>query len=249
MRMRAQLLLAAGVLGLAMVPAGARAQDEFQAPANSLALEDTGTLDRMQGNFVWFRDSKNEPWRLQVVPQTTVSIEGEADADYLRPGLTVALTGEVNENSTLVEPIKEIEVIIGKGRPSLGLFSPEVDGDAKPLRNPEAGKYRIRGRIASIKQGELLIVAGRLKINGKTSEKLKVKLTLDDASAAQFGDTMKVKAWYYDQGKPKPTLNLPGQALAEEVNITLSKPPSTGKRPRASSRTTKAAADDAKTSK
>ncbi len=230
MRMRTRLLLAAGVFGLALGPAGAQAQGQFQVPPNSLSLEDTGTLEGMQGNIVNFRDSKKDPWRLHVVRQTTLSIEGEADADYLRPGMTVELTGTVNEDGTLSEPIKEIEVLSVKGRPSLGLFSPDKGKNAKPVRNPEAGKYRIRGKLTSYKDGALLIAIGRLKITGKTGDELKVKLTLDDVRSAKFGDIVKVKAWYYDQNKPNPTFNRPGNALAEQVSITLSEPPAVKRR-------------------
>jgi hypothetical protein len=230
MRMQSQLLLAAGVFGLALGPAGAHAQVEFPVPRNSLALEETGTLEGMQGNLVKFRDSKKDTWLLQVLPQTTVSVEGEADADYLRRGMTIELTGTVNEDSTLAEPVGEIEVLSSKGRPSLGFFSADDDKDTRPVRNPEAGKYRIRGKLASYKDGELLVAVGRLKITGKTGQEVKVKLTLDDARNAKFGDTVKVKAWYYDQTKPNPALNLPGKALAETLSITLSEPPGAKRR-------------------
>jgi hypothetical protein len=246
MRMRTQLLLAAAIgLGLGV---GAAAQDSFPTPRDSLALEDTGTLEGMQGNFVIFRDSKDNLWRLTVIGQTTMAIEGEADADYLRPGLTAELTGEVNEKSELTEPIKEIEIVSGKARPSLGLFPPDAEA-AKPVREPEAGKYRIRGRVATFKDDELLIVAGRWKITGKVDKQLKVKLNVDDVRAAQRGDAMQVKAWHYDAQKPNPTFNRPGQALAEEVKITLTNPPATLKRSRTTSRPAKPAAEDAKTAK
>jgi len=247
MRMRTQLLLAAAIgLGLG---AGAAAQDNFPTPPNSLALEDTGTLEAMQGNFVIFRDSKENLWRLTVVGQTAISIEGEADEHYLRPGLTIELVGEVNEKNEIAEPIKELEVIEGKGRPPLGLFPPESDDDSKPVRNPEAGKYRIRGRVATFKGGEILIAAGRWKIAGKVDDELKVKLNIDDVRAAQRGDTMQVKAWHYDAQKPNPTFNRPGQALAEQVKITLTNPPSTLKRSRTISRPAKPEGEDPKTSK
>ena len=232
MRMRTQLLLAAGMFGLAMGPAGADAQVRFPVPANSLSLEETGTLAGIQGNYIKFHDSNQDVWLLQVVPQTTISIEGEADADYLRRGLTVVLTAQVNEDRTLAEPIKEIEVISGKGRPSLGLFPPdEDDANAKPVRKPEAGKYRIRGKLASFKKGELLIVAGRWKITGTAGEELKVKLTLNDARMAQFGDEMTVKAWYLDFAKAAP--NRLGRARAEAITIKLTNPPlASGRRSR-----------------
>lgn len=222
MFVKTQAMLTAVVLGLA-VCAEANAQKQFQAPANALALDDTGAVEAILGNVVKFRDSKENVWLLEVSPQTTVSIEGEADASYLHPGLTVELTGTVNKELTLDEDIEQVEVVGGKGRPSLGLFSPDdSDEDAKPLRNPEVGKYRIRGKVRRVKDGEMEVAAGRFKITGKLGDELKVKLNFDDARKAKFGDTMKVKAWYYDATKP--ILMRPGKALAEQIKITLSDP-------------------------
>jgi hypothetical protein len=239
MKTRTQSVLAAVAAALAPWAVGAHAQAQFQAPPNSLSLEGEGTLEGMQGNILKFRDSKNEPWLLVISPQTAMAIEGQADADYLRPAMTVELTGEIDNKNALAAPIAEISVIGGKGKTLLGLFSPDDPQDAKPLRNPEAGKYRIRGKIASVKQGELLVVAGRTKIACTLADDVKVKLNLVDFSTTQFGDAVKVKAWYDDLGKPNATLNRPGKALAEAVTITLSQPPSTGKRPRASNRPVK----------
>jgi hypothetical protein len=73
-------LIAGALLGLATGLAGEDAQAQFQPPANSLALTEEGTLEGMQGNILKFRDSKQEVWLLQVGPQSTVSIAGEADA-------------------------------------------------------------------------------------------------------------------------------------------------------------------------
>jgi hypothetical protein len=205
--------------------AQAAAQNTFQAPPNSLALDDTGTVEAIQGNYVKFRSSKEDVWLLELRPQSTVLIEGEADASYLRPGLAVELTGSVNDKLTLDEPIEQIEVFSGKGRSSQGLFPPdESNEDAKPLRNPEVGKYRIRGRVRTVKDGQLVVAAGRFMISGKLGEEVKVKINLDDASKAKFGDKMMVKAWYYDTWKPNPALMRPGKALAENIKITLSDP-------------------------
>jgi hypothetical protein len=223
MLVKTQAFFSAAVVGLAAWAAEAHAQKEFPALPNALALDDTGAVEAIQGNLVKFRDSKENVWLLEVRPETTVLIEGEADASYLRPGLTVELTGSVNEKHALDEPIQQIEVLSGKGRPAQGLFSPDDDADeAKPLKKPEVGKYRIRGKVRSVKEGQLVVAAGRFMISGTLGDELKVKLTLDDARRAKFGDTMKVKAWYYDTWKP--ILMRPGKALAEDIKITLSEP-------------------------
>jgi hypothetical protein len=226
-------LLAGAMFGLATGLAAQDVQAQFQPPVNSLALNEEGTLEGMQGNILKFRDSKQEVWLLQVSPQSTVSIVGEADVSYLRPGLTVELTGKIDEEATIADPIAEIEVVNSKGRQPMGLFAvDETDEDAKPVRSPTPGEYRVRGRITSVKDGALEIAAGRLKISATAAEDLKVILAVDDPRLAQFGDKTKVKAWYIDGGKPNPLVNTPGKAVAEEVNITLTNPPPSGKRGR-----------------
>ncbi len=233
MLLRTQGFLGTSLAGLVvcLAPAEVYGQVEFQPPQNSLALDDKGTLEAMQGNLVKFRDSNNDVWYLQVDARTTVSIVGEADFEYLRPGLTVELNGKINAEGTLDEPVKELTALNTKGRSPTGLFPPDdASPEARPIRNPKPGEYRIRGKVVSAKDGDLVIAAGRLKIAAKAADDLKVKLALDDPSLAQFGDEMKIKAWYYDLGKPNATLNRPGKALAEELTITLSKPPANGKR-------------------
>lgn len=238
-------LRAAGVgLAICVLFLTSTAHAQFEAPANSLALEDTGTVEAIQGNVVKYRDSKNEVWLLTMSGDTTLAIEGEAGPDYLRPGLTVEIAGEVDDEGSLKEPVKEVTVLDPKSKPTVGLFAKDDnDPDAKPVRSPKPGAYRIRGKLTMLKSGEFLIAAGRSKIAGNLGDEVKVKLAIDDASAAQFGDAMKVKAWYYDQGKPNPTLNRPGQAIAEEIHITLSEAP-TGKRPRAGLKAIKSARTD-----
>jgi hypothetical protein len=230
MRVRTPAITTAAVAALAVWATSAAAQnDDYQVPPNALTLDDTGTLDEIRGNYVKFRDSKENVWVLAVQPgQTAISIEGTADASFLRPGLVVELTGTVNDKLAIEEPIEDIEVISSKGRLSSGLFSPDEDDEnAKPLKKPEVGKYRIRGRLATVgKEGQLMVVAGRFKITGTLGDEPKVKLTFDgnDTSRTRFGDTLKVNAWYVDAWKPNPALMRFGKAVAKEVKITLSDP-------------------------
>ena len=222
-----------GVAGAGGCAGGGGGPSAVSGAPNSLALDESGKLEGLQGNFIKFRDSKQEVWLLQVNAQTAVNIAGEADLSYLRPGMVVELSAAINEDSAIDEPIAEIEVLDRKGRPSMGLFAVDDAGEsAKPVRDPSAGEYRVRGRITSVKEGNLEIAAGRLKITGKAADDMKVVLAVDDPRLAQFGDEIKVKAWYYDAGRPNPTLNRQGQALAESVDITLANPPVSGKRGR-----------------
>lgn len=227
-----QALLSGALVGLVLSLAGDDARAQFQPPANSLMVEEEGKLVGYQGGVLAFRDSKQELWLLQVNPQTKVSIVGEADLAYLKPGMTVELTAKIDEEAAIADPIAEIEVINAKGRLTMGLFNPADGDDAKAVRNPTPGEYRVRGKITGVKDGEIDIAAGRLKISGKAADDLKVILAVDDASLAKADDAMKVKIWHLDNGKPNPTLQQPGRALAEEVSITLANPPVANKRGR-----------------
>ncbi len=216
------------VAALALGASLAAAQVPLEPPANSLTLEETGTLEGIQGNLVKFREKETkELWVLMVDPQTTqVSIEGEADLDYLRRGMTVELTGKIDKSAKVEEPLEELTVLDVKSRPTMGLFPPdEGSNDARPLRDPAPGEYLVRGKIKSIKDNTITIAAGRMTITATAGEEFKVKLDINDARMAQPGDTMTVKAWYIDTWKPNPTFQTPGKAKAETLNITLSKTP------------------------
>ncbi len=206
--------------------AAARAQVSFEAPENSLSLEETGTLESpLQGTVIKFRDKNKELWLLKVdAQQTQLSIEGEADLGDLRPGMTVELDGKIDETGKIAEPVESLTVLDVKRRPSMGLFSPDdAADDARPLRNPAPGSYHVRGKIKSVKDREITIAAGRIKVTCTAGEEFQVKLNIKDVRMAQPGDTMQVKAWYIDTWKPNPTFNTPGQAMAESLTITLSK--------------------------
>ncbi len=221
---------AAGALG-GEAALGQQAQSQFQAPANSLMMEETGKLEGMRGNILSFRDSKDAVWLVQVNPQTTVNIAGEAKLDYLRTGMLVQLKGTINEEGAFEEPVAELEVLNSKGKPTLGLFNVADDPDeAKPVREPEAGEYLVRARVIGVKDDELNLVAGRLKLSAKPAEDLKVVLAVDDPTLAQPGDAMKLKAWFYENSRPNAMA--PGKALAESVDITLANPPLVSKRGR-----------------
>ena len=115
-----------------------------------------------------------------------------------------------------------------------GLFGDDSE-DATPVRNPPPGQYEIRGKIKSLKGGELVVVAGGKNVSGKLAADAEVYVETDDISLAEKNDSVELKADYLEQQKA--TDKSPGEAVATEVSITLSKPltakkKSTGKSPR-----------------
>lgn len=223
--MRIDSTLTASLVAFALGASGSVAHAQFEVPPNSVCIEDSGTLEVAQGEVLQIRDSKNEAWLIELVPETKITVEGDAESDCLRPGQFVQLTGDIDKKGSLLKAVAEIEIISAKDKSLLGLFSAAAgDAGSKPLRNPGAGSFRIRGKLASYRDGELVIMAGNRKIIGEADTDFSVKVNVDDPSISQAGDDVKIKAWYYDPFKPNPTLNRPGRARAEEVTIKLAKP-------------------------
>jgi hypothetical protein len=240
-------------MGLSMVAAmatGSLAQDEareFQAPPNTISLEETGSVEIYRPGFLQIRDSKKEAWILKILPETRLTVAGEAQLDYLRPGLSIQVEGELDKDFLLTKPIETIELVNSTGRPALGLFRPDVKGpDARPERNPGPGTYRIRGKLTSLKDDVLVMSIGSKRIAGELAKDAKVTFTSDDAAMAEAEDAVKAKFWYADSWKPIAAMNIPGKAYAEEITITLSKPLApTGRKGRVAERATGRAADRA----
>ncbi len=242
-------LALAGLVGLALAAGTARAQ--FQAPPNSLEYEDDATVEVVQGNAIKIRDSKNEDWILQLDNDTKVRLTGEADIRWLQPGVYVRFTADIDKKGTLQKEIKEIEIISAEDRSALGFFTPaEGDEAAKPVRTPTEGTYLVKGKLSKIRDGQMLILAGNRQVAGKLAGECTLKLDIADHTLAQAGDSAKVKAWYFEGRRPVAAFNQPGQALAEEVTITLARPLAyTGKKSRSTVKSTRPASKSSRVSK
>jgi hypothetical protein len=217
---------------------------KFVAPQQSLSFEDEGTLAGYQQGFLQIRDSKMEQWLLKIVPETTVSVTGEAERGYLRPGLNIEFAAQFDKKGIIQGPIEEVEIITSPGKPALGLFVEGDDGSpSKAVRTVSAGSYRVKGKLASFKDPDITVAIGSKRITGTLGEEVKIKFTSDDPSLAEVGDSVKVSAWYYPAAKP--VLNQAGRAVAESITITLAKPlAAAAKRGRQFERSTKAAAKE-----
>jgi hypothetical protein len=193
-----------------------------QQPPQPKTLEETGTIESVaQGGFI-MKTAKSETWNIQLKPGAKVLVDGNAETNYLRPGLNIRLTGEIDKKGALQAEVTELEIFTPQGKTGNGFFA---DGapDAKPVRNAAAGSYEIRGKVASFKDNELTMKAGGKTISGKVASDAKVKVSLEDISVAQNGDAVKVKASYLDAYKADGTTRQ-GAAAADDVSVTLAKP-------------------------
>lgn len=193
-------------------------------PQGAEMYENEGTVMGIVPGGIQMLTERDSAWLIQVVPrQSQVKVTGTAEPGFLRSGLFIKFSGEIDAKGVLQGEIKEMEIVTPAGKNSMGVFASGSDDTAKPISKLEPGTYDIRGKVGLYKDGELTVVAGK-KITGKVAADAKIAVNVQDYSFAQKDDTIKVKGFYYARMRPSPQEGRPGQAMGKEIEITLAKP-------------------------
>ena len=153
--------------------------------------------------------------------------------------MTVRFDGEIDKKGNLQAEIKELEIFTPQGKNALGLFS-DKSAAARPVGKPAPGPYEIRAKVTSLKDHEITLAAGSKKVFGSVADDVAVKVSSEDFGYVHEGDGVKVTGWYNPANKA--ASGKPGQAVADELTITLAKPLVATKKPsRASAKASKSA--------
>lgn len=208
----------------ALVASSALAQGQGWIPPDAQVYENEGTVMGVVPGGIQMLTERDSAWLIQVVPrQSQVKVTGTAEPGFLRSGLFVKFSGEIDAKGVLQGEVKEMEIVTPAGKNSMGVFASGSDENAKPIAKLEPGTYDIRGKVALYKDGDITIVAGK-KITGKVASDAKISVNVQDYSFAQKDDTIKVKGYYYERMRPSPQEGRPGQAMGKEIEIALAKP-------------------------
>ena len=226
-----------GLCSIAMF-SDAQSQQPWDKKADHKSAEESGSIEAIASVGVQIKNAKSETWNLAVSPDSTVSVTGTAAPEYLKAGLTVKFTAEIDGTGAMQGEIEELEIFTPAGKNSLGLFATGGGDDAKPVKKLEAGTYDIKAKIASYKEGVLTVVAGGKKISGKVAAEPKIAVNLSDLSVAQVGDSVTAKIWYTDKTKAEAGKTI-GKGMAEEITVTLANPLAPAKKGRAAKNASK----------
>lgn len=160
----------------------------------------------LKGQFVAARpgmiqwtDSNEKPYFVKILPTTYVQVLGEADPDFLRPGLLVRFSGELQGRGTMAEPVQELTIFTPREGYVIGIYN---DGD-DPTRTD--GPKLVAGRLKSIKNGKLIVVAGDQQIKAELAEQPTIKIDINDYSMAATGDEITVSGLGFEQDKIEAT--------------------------------------------
>src|SRR5689334_17872383 len=94
---------------LAVIAAVATADDKL--PPGGIALNDTSTLYKADNpGLIIIKSSSGDFWNVMVNRDTEVNVEGTAQADYLRPGVSVRFFGEMDKKGVLKGEVQELQI-------------------------------------------------------------------------------------------------------------------------------------------
>ena len=179
-----------------------------QAPRKR-SLRSKGEIKAVQPPFLQFNNTSGKLWTIKVEAKPgDVIYKGTADPSWLRRGMLVRFSAQLDQKANAQEPISELFVFVP--RPGYGVgVSPELDGS-----------FLVAGKLSSIKDGTLKLMAGRKTVTAELAEDATIQVELADYSLARPGDKIEMKGYFYQQGK----------GIASQLMITAAKPLATGEK-------------------
>jgi hypothetical protein len=206
-------------------------------------VEMTGVIEAVMPGYIKVTGEDTKTWVLQVEPTAKVNVIGKAKPDFLRPGLFVSFSGDVDKRRAVIEEkitkmtlitpsdLKPVGAFPAQGGGGLGGVSgaainqgPAAGGgnEGKKGAGPATERYDICGQYAGAgKKGGATVMAPnpyfKASITIEVAEDVDIDVDLSDPKAylvGKKGDKIEVK------GKQVQLT----AAIVNDVKISLSEP-------------------------
>ena len=168
--------------------------------------------------------STNQTWFFKLSRETEIHVTGTAEVDYLRPGLFIEFTADLDRRGRSPNKLSELAIFTPTMQKFPGIFPAGGFGgpDAAPAQPAPAAKrdpnattpYKVLGRITSLKNKALTVNAGRGVVRVELADEVKIAVDVADLSVVQKGDKIKADGTSARQGF----------AQARTISIELSAP-------------------------
>ena len=200
-----------------------------------------GTVRAVMPGRVQMLTDSTQNWVILLDPKTVIHVTGTAEIDFLRVGMFIRFTAEVDKRGLVKEKLKRLTIFTpsqqdppgiwpeGKGpaddKPAEGepRFGRGIGGGQAAGKAPTSEVYTIAGRITGFRKGRLTVNTGRASVQVELAESAKIDVDFADYTVAKPGDRISVT-----RGKMFPGRIGLGQAV--EMSIKLSKPLSLAKK-------------------
>lgn len=229
-----------------------------QPKVESVTIDGTiEALGRGEMKVVNTKDKKH--WVVAPQSNTKLYVKGTANADYLRPKLTIQFKAVLGDQDTVKDKLSDLSVVTPSKINKLGIFADGVGGDAgigdplapgksskaKPAAAPLADgdllstgqKVRIVAAISTCDGNKLTLSVGSRTIKAELADNPTIDVSSSDPRQIQVGSKVVI------HGKGiRGTTNL---CQADDVKVTLTQPLVGKKKPLSAGKTPDKSADDA----
>ena len=164
------------------------------------SLQTKGEIVAVKAPFLRMKNVSGKNWviKVEALPPNIV-YRGPADAGYLKPGMLVRFSTQLDRAGRATAPLSEVFVFSPRPGYHIGTF-PEADGN-----------MLVAGKVITLKEGKMRVLAGR-RVTAELAPDVSVMLDLTNFTLARPGDKIEVKGYFYEGGK----------GIAQHLRITSS---------------------------
>lgn len=164
------------------------------------------------------KDSTEHPYWVLVQPPTSkLGITGTALPEFLKAGLLVSFTADVDDKGVVDQPVKELQIVSPSETTTPGLFREDRD-------NKESTRFYVRATIRTNKEGVLTMSAGGKQVQATLASDAKIKVESTDPKIAQEGDEIKLTGRMVEEFRSEGNQIKPGKIFGEKIDIVLAQP-------------------------
>lgn len=183
-----------------------------------------GNIVEVGPQGIQIKDSDGKTLFIGFDQKTKIAVTGTAEPGFLSPGLLVRFTATMTNKGQVQDKITELAVVEASETNKVGA-QPDLE-PGKSLKEAEKEgpvTWIVVAPIRSFKNNQLMVAAGKA-IKAEVAEDCKITVDVTNYGIAQEGDEIAVVGKLLQDSQTMGDVTIPGQVLAEKVDITLVKP-------------------------
>lgn len=191
-----------------------------EGKVNTIRAHVIGTIVRIQGETILAMSARNEKWVVHLKTprfnvEATITVEGTAVVEALRPGVFVRFTADVDKRGNVQGELTELSIFYTPTQSAKpGMFPNDGEGDLGKGAKPGVSNYLVIGRVTKYQRGRLsLAIPGTKGVRANLADDIKLSVRSENYRLAGPGDKISAKGFHLPGQKG--TLN------AQDVKITL----------------------------
>ena len=211
-----------------------RPREGRQPATDPFAAE--GTVHGVMPGQIQMMTATNQPWIVFLDPMSKVHVRGTAEPDFLKRGMFIRFSAQLDKRGKSQSPIAELTVFTPSAETPVGIwpagaapvmgaeganqfgatFGPGVNAGPGAAKAPATSFYTVGGQITGERKGKLTVNAGRGIVQIELTESPVINVDFADYTVVRKGDKISVRGRMF-RGRQ-------GFAQAQELTIEVAQP-------------------------